>query len=149
MEFVEGTEEKHEKRVSVAKFEPGTYRIRNRGANHKIATLAYTISLPKSLGHHSLVSSTWRKDYIKKRKYQIGYLLPKKVKIKIYRTVTLPAVLYGCEPSSLTIRAEPRLGVSENRVLSRIRGPKTKEVRGGGRNCITRNFVICTPHQIL
>jgi hypothetical protein len=39
-------------------------------------------------------------------------------------------VLYGCETWSLTIREEHRLRVLENRVLSRIFGPKRDEVTG-------------------
>ena len=38
-------------------------------------------------------------------------LLSKKLKIKIYRTIILPAVLYGCETWSLTLREERRLRV--------------------------------------
>jgi hypothetical protein len=34
--------------------------------------------------------------------------------------------------------------VFENRVLRRVFGPKRDEVAGEWRNCITRNFVICT-----
>jgi hypothetical protein len=48
----------------------------------------------------------------------------KKLKIKIYRTVTLPVVLYGCETWALNLREEHRLRVFENRVLRRIFGPK-------------------------
>ena len=44
-------------------------------------------------------------------------LLSKTVKIKIYRTMIFPVVLYGCETLSLTLREERRLGVFENRVL--------------------------------
>ena len=47
-------------------------------------------------------------------------LLSKNLKIKIYRTIILPVVLFGCETWSLTLRVEPRLSVFENRVLSRI-----------------------------
>jgi len=54
-------------------------------------------------------------------------LLSKNLKIKIYRTVILPVVLYGCETWSLTLREERRLKVSENMVL-RIFGPKRDEV---------------------
>jgi hypothetical protein len=57
-------------------------------------------------------------------------LLSKNVKIKIYRTIILPVVLYGCEICSLTLREECRLRVFENRVLSRIFGPKRDEVTG-------------------
>jgi hypothetical protein len=57
-------------------------------------------------------------------------LLSKNVKIKIYRTIILPAVLYGCESWSLTLRKECRLRVFENKVLRRIFGPKWDEVTG-------------------
>ena len=43
-------------------------------------------------------------------------LLSKNLKIKIYRTIMLPVVLYGCETWSLTLREECRLRVFENRV---------------------------------
>jgi hypothetical protein len=56
-------------------------------------------------------------------------LLSKNLKIKIYRIITLPVVLYGCEAWSLTLREEHRLRVFENRVLRRIFGPKRDEVR--------------------
>ena len=38
-------------------------------------------------------------------------LLSKNLKIKIYRTIFLPVVLYGCETSTLTLREERRLRV--------------------------------------
>jgi hypothetical protein len=44
-------------------------------------------------------------------------LLSKNLKIKIYRTIILPVVLYGCKAWSLTFREERRLKVFENRVL--------------------------------
>jgi hypothetical protein len=58
-------------------------------------------------------------------------LLSKKLKIKIYRTIILPAVLYGCETRSLTLRDERRLSVFENRVLRKVFGPKRDEVTVG------------------
>src|SRR5215469_11694499 len=57
-------------------------------------------------------------------------LLSKNLKIKIYRTIILPVVLYGCETWSLTKREERRLSVFENRVLRRVFGPKRVEVTG-------------------
>ena len=56
--------------------------------------------------------------------------LARYLKIKIYRTVILPVVLYGCETWSLTLREERRLRVFENRVLRRVFGPKRAEVTG-------------------
>jgi hypothetical protein len=57
-------------------------------------------------------------------------LLSKNVKIKIYRSIILPVVLYGCESWSLTLREECRLRVFENEVLRRIFGHKRDEVTG-------------------
>jgi hypothetical protein len=57
-------------------------------------------------------------------------LLSRNVKVKIYKTVILPVVLYGCETWSLTLRLEHRLRVFENRALRRIFGPKGDEVTG-------------------
>ena len=57
-------------------------------------------------------------------------LLSKNTKIKIYRNIILPVVLYGCETWSLTLREECMLSVFENRVLRRIFGPKRGEVTG-------------------
>jgi len=57
-------------------------------------------------------------------------LLPKTLKIKIYRTIILLVVLYGCETWSLTLTEERRLRVFENRVLRRMFGPKRDEVTG-------------------
>jgi len=51
--------------------------------------------------------------------------------IKIYKTTILSAVLYGCWISSLILREEYGLKVSENRVLTGISGPKKEEVAGG------------------
>jgi len=57
-------------------------------------------------------------------------LLSKKLKIKIYRTIILSVVLYGCEAWSLTFREERKLRVFENMVLRRIFGPRRDEVTG-------------------
>jgi hypothetical protein len=57
-------------------------------------------------------------------------LLSKNTKIRIYRTIILPVVLYGCETWSLTLREEHRLRVFENRVLRGIFGPKRDKVTG-------------------
>jgi len=61
-------------------------------------------------------------------------LLSKNLKIKIYRTIILPFVLYGCETWSLTWRVECRQRVFENRVLMRIFGPKRDKVTKEWRN---------------
>jgi hypothetical protein len=53
-----------------------------------------------------------------------SHLLSRNVKVKIYKTIILPVVLYGYETWSLTLREEHRLRVFENRVLIRIFGPR-------------------------
>ena len=58
------------------------------------------------------------------------FFLSKNLKIKIYRTIILPVVLYGCESWSLTFREERRQRVFENGVLRRIFGPKRDDVTG-------------------
>jgi hypothetical protein len=57
-------------------------------------------------------------------------LLSRNVKVKIYKTIILPVVLYGCETWSLMLREGNRLRVYENRVLRRIFGPRRDEVMG-------------------
>jgi len=54
----------------------------------------------------------------------------KNLKIKIYRTIILPVVLYAFETWSLTLREERKLRVFENKVLRRIFGPRRDEVTG-------------------
>jgi hypothetical protein len=75
--------------------------------------------------------------------------LSKNVKIIIYKTIILPAVPYGCETWSLTLREEHILRVSENRVLRRIFGPKRDEVMGEWRKLQNelRNL-YCSPSTI-
>jgi hypothetical protein len=55
------------------------------------------------------------------------------VKIRIYKTIIMVVVLYGCESWSVIVREEHRLRVFANRVLRRIFGPKRDEVTGGWR----------------
>jgi hypothetical protein len=59
-----------------------------------------------------------------------SHLLFKNLKVKVYKTIILPVILYGCETWFLTLREEHRLRVFENRVLRRIFGPKRNEVTG-------------------
>jgi hypothetical protein len=54
-------------------------------------------------------------------------LISKNLRIKIYKTVILPLVLYGCETWSLTSGEEHRLRVFEKRVLRKIFGRKREE----------------------
>jgi hypothetical protein len=74
-------------------------------------------------------------------------LLSKNIKIKIYKIIILPVVLYGCENWSLTLREEHSLGVFENRVLRRIFGPKRDEVTADRRK-LHNEFIIYTLLQV-
>jgi hypothetical protein len=57
-------------------------------------------------------------------------LLSKHLKIKIYRNIILPLVLYGFATWSLILSEVRKLRVYEIRVLGRIFGPKRDEVTG-------------------
>jgi hypothetical protein len=59
-----------------------------------------------------------------------SHLLSRNIKVKMYRTIILSFVLYGCETWSITLREEHRPRVFENRVLRRTFGPKRDEVMG-------------------
>jgi hypothetical protein len=56
--------------------------------------------------------------------------MSRNVKVKIYKSIILPVVLYGFETWSVTFKEEHRLRVFENRVLRRIFGCKRDEVMG-------------------
>jgi hypothetical protein len=59
-------------------------------------------------------------------------LLSKNLKMRTYKTIILPLILYGCETWSLTLREEHRL---------RVFGPKRDEVMGGWRKL--HNEALC------
>jgi hypothetical protein len=59
------------------------------------------------------------------------------VKVKIYKTIILPVVLYGCETWSVTLREGHRLRMFENRALRRIFGPRRDDVTGGWRKLLS------------
>jgi hypothetical protein len=72
------------------------------------------------------------------------------VKVRIYKTIILPVVLYGCETWSLTVREEHKLRVFENRVLRRIFGPKRDGVKEGWRKLYNEELhnLYCSPSKI-
>jgi len=77
-------------------------------------------------------------------------LLSKNLKTKIYRTIILPLVLYGCETWSLTLREKRRLRVFENRVLRRIFVPRRDEVTEQWRKLHNEelNDLYCSPNIV-
>jgi hypothetical protein len=72
----------------------------------------------------------------------------KKLKIKIYKTVILPVVLYGCEIWSLTLREEHKLRVFENSVLRKIFGPKREEEQSCRRTHIELHSPYSSPNIV-
>jgi hypothetical protein len=68
---------------------------------------------------------------------------------KIYSSITLHVVLYGCKTWSLTLKEEHRLRVFENRMFRRIFGPRIDEVTEECRNLHNEEVNDCTPHLIL
>jgi hypothetical protein len=52
------------------------------------------------------------------------------VKVRIYKTIILPVVLYGCETWSLTVRVEHKLREFKNRVLRKTSRVKRDGVTG-------------------
>jgi hypothetical protein len=75
--------------------------------------------------------------------------MSRNVKVKIYKTMILPVVLYGCETWSLMQREEHRLRVFENRLLRRIFGPKRDGVTGEWRKLHNEELHNFTHSQIL
>ena len=71
----------------------------------------------------------------------------KNLKMKVYRTIILHVVLYGCETWSITLRKERRLRVFEHRVLRRIFEPKREQVTGKWRKLHNDqlNDLYCSP----
>ena len=67
-------------------------------------------------------------------------VLSKNIKIKIYRTIILPVVLYGCETWWLTLR----LRMFENRVLRRIFVIKP-EYTNKGHLCLNKSLLCFKP----
>jgi hypothetical protein len=77
----------------------------------------------------------------------ISYNIKHNIKIKIYRTIILCVVLYGCENWSVILREEHRPEVFENRQL-RTFGPKKDEVTGGWRKLHELHNLYSSPSII-
>jgi hypothetical protein len=77
-----------------------------------------------------------------------SHLLSRNEKIRIYKTVILPVVLYVCETWSLTLGEEHRLRMFENRALRRIFGTRRDEVMGGWGKLPMRSIITCSLCQV-
>jgi hypothetical protein len=70
------------------------------------------------------------------------------MKIKMYGTIILPVVLYGCEAWSLILREKNRLTVFESRMLRNLSWPKRDEVAEVSRRLHNLKLCDLTPHQM-
>jgi len=50
--------------------------------------------------------------------------------MKIYRTVILPVIHYGCESWNTTLAGEHKLHMFENKVFRKVYGPERDEMTG-------------------
>ncbi|KAJ4444359.1 hypothetical protein ANN_06151 [Periplaneta americana] len=91
------------------------------------ATVTNTSDIWEEIKHRINMINTC---YYSVEKLLSSSLLLKNLKVRIYKTVILPVVLYDCETWTLTLREEQRLRVFENKVLRKIFGAKRDEVTG-------------------
>ena len=77
-------------------------------------------------------------------------LLSKKLKVKTYKTIILPVLLYGCETWSLTLTEEHRLRMFENKVLRKMFGATKEEITGEWRMLHNAELhaLYCSPNII-
>ncbi|KAJ4446548.1 hypothetical protein ANN_13244 [Periplaneta americana] len=73
-------------------------------------------------------------------------LLSKNLKVRIYKTVILPVVLYGCETWTLTLREEQRLRVFENKFLGKYLGLRGMKLQENGESSTIQNCTHCILH---
>ena len=77
----------------------------------------------------------------------IVFSTSKNLIIKIYKTIILPLVLYGCEIWSLALKEECRLRVFGNWIPRRIHRAKRDE-NGEWRKLHKTSFIVCIVHLI-
>ena len=92
---------------------------------------------------------SWHAFYHPVQNHLSFRLLSRNIRIKIYRTIILPFVFYGCETWSLALREEHSLRVFENRVLRRIFGSKRDEVTGKWRKLHEKLNNLYSPPNII
>jgi hypothetical protein len=116
-------------------------RHQNAGQNHdiKIANISFenVAHLITTVRNQNLIQkeiksrqNSGNSSYHSVQNLLSDCLLLKTLKIRTYKTITLPVIMYGCEHWSLTLREEHRLRVFENRALRRIFSARRNEVTG-------------------
>ena len=88
---------------------------RHRDCWRSLVNLTLNLRVPQAMMLVSL--KTVKSCYYSVQTLWSSRLLSKNLKIKIYKTLILPVVLYGCETWSLRLREEHRIRVFENRIL--------------------------------
>ena len=107
--------------------------------------------LPSNLLQKNTRWFKYDRDYLCLNKSQFVPVIfePPFIKIKTSTIIIFPIVLYGWETWSPILREEYRSVILENRVMRRILGPKTEEVKKAGESRILKSFRFCIPRQIL
>jgi len=72
---------------------------------------------------------SWNASYHSVQNLLSSSLVSKIINYKIYRTIILPVVLYGCETWSLTLSEEHRLKVSHHRCAAYIHKGRYSKVK--------------------
>ena len=88
--------------------------------------------------------------YYSLEKILSSHLLSKKLKVNTYKTIILPAVLFGCETWSLALREENMLRLFENKVLRKTFGAKRDEIKAEWRKLHNAELhaFYCSPNII-
>jgi hypothetical protein len=137
--------------MTSSEIEPATFRLEHSASiNYVTACSLRFLVANKNLINEEMKSwLNFSNDcYHTVQNILASHPLSKNVKIKIYQTIILPVVLYGCETWSSILREEHRLRVLMNRVLRWTLGRGKLKQYEVGENCIMRIFVTCTPRQI-
>ena len=105
------------------------YKTNTRGAewNDKVIDVSEDVNVSFQNSIHEEIKNRLKSGNAGSHSVQdllSSRLLPKNMKIKLYRTIILPLVLYGFETWSLTLKEKHRQRVIENREQKNIFGPK-------------------------